>query len=98
MRTVYIDTEFKCHLSNDGMMTEVETDFFDGKCPEYIEGFRFVPSGAVWVRSDGVSFKGEMISPWKPFVELEGVQRAYERQLLAEYEALINELYLEVTA
>lgn len=85
MKTIYIDSDFKCHATDDGTMTAVETAFFDGKCSEYIEGYRFIPSGAVWVRSDGVSFEGEMISPWKPFDELELAQRAYERQLLAEY-------------
>ena len=39
-----------------------------------------------------------LIVPWKPFGELDKAQRAYERQLLAEYEALIDELYREVTA
>lgn len=85
MKTIYIDPDFKCHATDDGTMTAVETAFFDGKCSEYIEGYRLIPSGAVWVRSDGVSFEGEMISPWKPFDELERAQRAYERQLLAEY-------------
>ena len=82
---VYIDSDFKCHTANDGTMTAVETSFFDGKCDAFIEGYRFVPSGESWTRSDGVVFTGEMISPWKPFAELNAVQREYERQLLAEY-------------
>lgn len=82
---VYIDSDFKCHTANDGTMTAVETSFFDGKCDAFIEGYRFVPSGESWTRSDGVVFTGEMISPWKPFAELDAVQREYERQLLAEY-------------
>lgn len=85
MRTIYIDPEFKCHAANDGTMTAVETEFFDGKCDAFIEGYRFVPDGAVWVRSDGVSFTGEMVSPWKPFEELDSAQREYEIQMLAEY-------------
>lgn len=85
MRTIYIDSEFQCHTSDDGTMTGVETDFFDGKCDAFIEGYRFVPAGAVWVRSDGVPFTGEMVSPWKPFEELDSAQRDYERRLLAEY-------------
>lgn len=96
MRTIYIDSDFKCHISDDGTRTAVETDFFDDKCPEYIEGFRFVPSGAVWMRSDGVSFKGEMISPWKPFSELYDVQREYERNLLAEYAEALKTLGVSV--
>jgi hypothetical protein len=86
MRTIYIDSEFKCHISNDGTMTPVETDFFDGKCDVFIEGYRFVPSGDVWTRSDGVVFRGEMISPWKPYSELDATQREYEREKLADAE------------
>ena len=66
-------------------MTAVETDFFDGKCDAFVEGYRFVPSGESWTRSDGVVFYGEMIAPWKPYSELDAAQREYDRQLLAEY-------------
>lgn len=85
MRTVYIDTEFKCHAIDDGIMRPVETDFFDGKCDAFVEGYRFIPSGESWVRSDGVVFNGEMISPWKDYSEIEQSQRDYERQMLTEY-------------
>lgn len=99
MRTIYIDSDFKCHTLNDGSMAAVETDFFDGKCDSYVEGFRFVPSGSQWERDDGEVFTGEpMISSWKDYDELDSAQRQYEQQLLAEYDVLINELYAEVTA
>lgn len=98
MKTVYLDSDFKCHVADDGTLTQVETSFFDGKCDGFIEGYRFVPAGESWTRSDGVVFSGEMITPWKDFSELDRAQREYEQQLLAEYEALINELYEEVTA
>lgn len=94
---LYVDSMKHLHTVNDGTMTAVETDFFDGKCVEFIEGFRFVPSGESWTRSDGVVFHGEMIAPWKNYSELDKAQREYEKQLIAEYEALINELYAEVT-
>ena len=84
MRTIYIDSEFKCHITADGTMTAVETDFFDGKCDAFIEGYRFIPAGESWTRSDGEVFKGEMISPWKDYNELDSAQRAYERQLIVE--------------
>lgn len=86
MRTIYLDSDFKCHVSNDGNMTAIETDVFDGKCDTYIEGFRFVPHGESWTRSDGVVFCGEMISPWKSFTELDSAQRKYEREKLADAE------------
>jgi hypothetical protein len=72
-------------------MTTVETDFFDGKCDSFIEGYRYVPADESWTRSDGTVFQGEMISPWKDYAELYNAQRAYERQLLAEYEKSLAE-------
>ena len=86
MKTIYIDSDFKCHLTDDGTMTAVETDFFDGKCDAYIEGYRFVPSGESWTREDGVLFHGEMISPWKDYAELDNAQREYEREQMADME------------
>ena len=96
MRTIFIDSDFKCHISDDGTMTAVETDFFDGKCDAYIEGYRLVPEGAEWVREDGAVFRGEMIAPWKDIRELDRVQREYERQLLAEYAGALKELGVTV--
>ena len=90
---IYIDNDCKCHTSDhDGTLTAVETDAFDGKCAAYIEGYRFVPAGAMWTRPDGVVFQGEMIAPWKPWEELDAAQRAYERQLIAEYEQALSEI------
>ena len=86
MRIVYIDSDFKCHTSNDGTLTPVETDFFDGKCDAFLEGYRYIPAGDSWTRSDGVVFHGEMIAPWKPYSELDAAQRQYERELLADAE------------
>lgn len=80
---IYLDSDFKCHLSDDGTMTEVETDFFDGKCAEFIEGYRFIPSGSVWTRSDGVVFHGEMVTPWKDYRVLDSAQ-AKENEIKAK--------------
>lgn len=90
--TIYLDDDFKCHTSVDDTMTAVETDAFDGKCPEYIEGYRYVPAGQSWTRSDGAVFEGEMIAPWKDWKELDAAQREYERQQLAAYEAALSEI------
>lgn len=83
---IFVDSDFKCHVNDDGTMTAVETDFFDGKCTTFIEGYRFVPSGENWERSDAVVFYGEMIAPWKPYSELDDAQRAYEKDRLADAE------------
>lgn len=87
--TIYIDTDYRCHVSPAEGLTPIETDAFDGKCSAYIEGYRLVPSGQTWTRSDGVEFQGEMIAPWKPWNELEEAQREWERE---QYNNLINQL------
>lgn len=92
MRTIYMDSEFRCHVADDGTRKAVETDFFDGKCDAFVEGYRFVPAGESWTREDGEVFHGEMITPWKDFAELDNAQREYERQLILEYEAELAEL------
>ena len=89
---VYIDKEYKCHTSPGNGLVEVETAFFDGKCVAYIEGYRYVPAGQIWTREDGTVFTGEMVSPWKPWAELDAAQRAYERERAAALEAQNAEL------
>ena len=84
MKTIYIDSDFKCHVTDDGTMTAVETAFFDGKCDAYIEGYRFVPEGESWTREDGAVFHGEMAAPWKPWQALDKAQREYERELVSQ--------------
>ena len=92
MRTIYLDSDYKCHVTNDGTMRAVEVDFFDGKCDTFIEGYRYVPYGESWVRQDGEVFNGVMVACWKPFDELDIAQRGYEKQLLAEFESAMNEI------
>lgn len=92
MKTIYIDSEFKCHVSPSSGYTSVETDAFDGKCDAYIEGYRFIPAGQTWTRADGVVFTGEMIAPWKPWAELDAAQREYEREQYQTVAAQIKEL------
>ena len=85
MVRIYIDSDYRCHVSNpEGAYIAVETTAFDGKCDAYIEGYRFVPAGKSWTREDGVVFSGEMIAPWKDWNELDTAQRDYEREQLAD--------------
>ena len=76
--TIYIDNEYKCYASESEGRRAFEVPFFDGKCEEFIEGYRFVPQDEVWTRSDGITFEGEMISPFKPYYELAMAQMQYE--------------------
>lgn len=93
---IYIDNEFKCHLTDDGTGKALETDFFNGKCETFVEGYRFIPEGESWTRADGKVFHGEMIAPWKPYEELDKAQREYEKQLLAEYAEALKVLGVTV--
>ena len=97
--TIYIDSEYKCHVSNAEGRRAIETDAFNGKCEEWIESYRYVPAGEVWVRSDGVMFSGEMVSPWKDLADAYAAQTAYAEQQNAQYEAALTaiEAALEVT-
>lgn len=81
MKTIYLDSDFKCHVTDDGTMTAVETDVFDDKCTAFIEGYRYVPPGESWTRSDGTVFHGEMIAPWKDYSLLAAAQAQYEAML-----------------
>lgn len=77
---IFIDSEFKCHVANsDGNYREVETDFFDGKCDEFIEGFCYDDSNSY-----------EEIYPWRDHNELQIVQLNYE---LSDAENALTILY-----
>lgn len=89
---IYIDNQYHCHVSNDGTMRQVETNLFDGRCTEYVEGYVYVPPGETWTRDDGETFTGELLVPFKPWSELDAAQREYERELLREYEKAVTEI------
>ena len=76
--TIYLDTEYRCHLAAGEGMQAVETDVFDGKCAAFIEGYRFVPAGETWTRSDGTVFSGLMVAPAEDYAALAKAQEQYE--------------------
>ena len=90
MSRIYIDNDYKCHPSNDGTMREFDVPFLDGKCDAYIKGTRYVPPGETWIRSDGIEFRGEMISSCID----SRVREAYQKQ----YEAMLPEIEIREQA
>lgn len=76
--TIYIDNDFKCHTTAAEGRRAVETDAFNGKCKQFIEGYRFIPAGESWTRADGEVFTGEMITPWREYAILAELQALYE--------------------
>ena len=97
--TIYIDRDYKCHTSPADGLTAVETDAFDGKCRQYIEGYRFVPGGEIWTREDGQVFEGEMIAPWRDYELLAEFQALYEEEQAkqADMAAALDTIYSGVT-
>lgn len=77
---IYIDSEYKCHISPGEGLTAIEADAFDSKCSRYIEGYRFVPDGESWTREDGQVFRGEMVAPWRDYSMLAELQALYEEE------------------
>ena len=90
--TIYIDNDYKCYVSASDGRRAIETNFFDGKCPEWIESYRFVPEGETWVQENGEMFRGEMIAPWKDLGEAYAAQTAYVTAQNAQYEAALTEI------
>ena len=96
--TIYIDSDCKCYTSPAEGRTAIETDFFSGKCTEFIEGYRYVPSGETWTRGDGQTFTGEMIAPYRDYSQISEIQTAVDRaqaqaqQTITEYEQALTEI------
>ena len=90
--TIYIDSDYKCYTSEADGRRAVKTNFFDGKCAEWIESYRFVPDGETWMRGDGEVFNGEMVTPWKDLSEAYAAQTAYLERQNAQYEAALTEI------
>ena len=90
--TIYIDSDYKCHVSAAEGRRAIETDAFNGKCAEWIESYRFVPEGETWTREDGEEFRGEMVTPWKDLSEAYAAQTAYVTAQNAQYEAALSEI------
>ena len=83
--TVYIDEGCKCFTAPAEGRMAIDTDFFDGKCRAFIEGYIYVPGGKTWTRADGKIFTGELIAPWRDFALLEEFQHQYG-ELLSQQE------------
>lgn len=81
---IYIDNDYKCHAEAAEGLRAFEVDFFNGKCPTFIEGYRYVPYGETWIREDGEKFKGEMIAPFINYIELKEAQLIYEKEQAEE--------------
>ena len=98
MKTIYLDSEYICHTDYDPNYIPYITNIFDGKCDRWIESYRFIPENAVWVRRDGESFSGPMLTPAYSYTQAKFVQDQYEEDqenmmALEDVADLIDALY-----
>lgn len=89
--TIYIDSDYKCYVSASDGRRAIEVNDFNGKCPEWIESYRFVPEGETWTREDGEVFTN-MAAPWKDLGEAYAAQAAYVTAQNKQYEAALTEI------
>lgn len=89
--TIYIDSDYKCYVSASDGRRAIEVSDFNGKCPEWIESYRFVPEGETWTREDGEVFTN-MAAPWKDLGEAYAAQAAYVTAQNKQYEAALTEI------
>ena len=61
MRTIYIDSDFMCHIEDAPGRTEVQTDVFDGTVDDAIPYYRYIPQGEEWTDAKGRVLHGIFI-------------------------------------
>lgn len=89
---IYLDQEYRVHLKDneEEPLLAVETDFFDDFAPEVIEAYRFVPKGQSWTNTNGVTFYGEMVTPWIVNTKLKEMQWKHDKALCEEYKNALS--------
>lgn len=83
MKTVYLDSDFMCHITRDGTMIEVQTDALNGFCDNAVELIRFVPQGTTYSRPDGRIIHGEFIQ-----ITDSAKVDAYQKQYMEDQEKM----------
>lgn len=75
---IYIgNADYKVYTTPAEGRTESEDSFFDNKCANLAESYRYVPAGETWTREDGNEFVGLMIAPWRDIRQYDGEQQQY---------------------
>lgn len=92
MKTLYVDSYFKVYTECADGRTVIETNVFDDMPKQVLECYIFVPVGKSYTKPNGEVIRGEFIQPFVTEKELDTAQRAYEKQLIAEYETALSEI------
>lgn len=89
---VFLDTDFKVYTTLADDRIDIEDTFFDNKCANLVESYRYIPIGKTWVDKGGREFAGPMIAPWRDIRQYDGEQQQYLLDKLAQYESALSEI------
>ena len=95
MKTIYLDSNYMCHINNNGTRQKIVTDVFDSMCEKAIECYRFIPEGQVWKKTKAITLRGPFI---QAVAESNLIQQQHEiddSKYTQELGALIDEIYAE---
>lgn len=63
MKDIYLDSDYVCHLMDDGSRRLIQTEALDSIDDWHIPYYRYIPEGESWTRWDGEVFTGPMLAP-----------------------------------
>ena len=96
---VYLGTDCKVYTTLAEDRVEIEDTFFDNKCANLVESYRYIPIGKTWVDKGGREFAGPMIAPWRDIHQYDVEQQQYLLDKLAaaqsanaQYESALSEI------
>ena len=95
MKTIYLDSNYMCHIDDNGTRQKIVTDVFDSMCEKAIECYRFIPEGQIWEKSKTSILHGPFI---QAVTESSSIQQQHEiddSKYTQELGALIDEIYAE---
>ena len=79
--TIYLDSDFMCHLENAQGRTPIETDVFDGTIDEAIPYYRYIPYGQWWQDPQkGIIISGTFIQA----IDSTAIDRIVQQALIAD--------------
>ena len=91
MKTIFLDSNFMCHLENAEGRTEIQTDVFDGIFDAAIPYYRYIPQGEEWTDSKGRVLHGLFIQA----TDSEAIDRITQQAYIADMQNALSILGVE---
>lgn len=86
MKTIYLDSEYMCHLTDSGSMIEIQTDVFDETADVAIPYYRYIPENTKWVDERGRVFYGLFVQA----TDSDEIDRATKDALIADMRTALD--------